>query len=126
MPANHAVRLSLLAFGALLMTGGAALAVPLDDASCAKLRDERGQLEQTGLREMMARGAAWAAVNLPAAKLREIQRLIELDEHIAFRCPLPVAAAAATGDQAVPLPKRKPRAENVAPPPKKKPSRPAN
>ena len=125
MSSSRGVRASLLALSVLLLMGGTAFATPLDETSCAKLRDERGLLEQAGLRDMMARGPAWAAVNLPAAKLREIQRLIELDEQITFRCPQPVATAAA-GDGAVPLPKRKPKAENAAPPPKRKPGKPAN
>lgn len=126
MSSNRGVRTSLLALSVLLLMGGSALATPLDEASCAKLRDERGLLEQAGLRDMMARGPAWAAVNLPAAKLREIQRLIELDEQITFRCPQPVATAAAAGDGAVPLPMRKPKAEYAMPPPKRKPGKPAN
>jgi len=131
MSSGKGVRTSLIAWSVLLLTGGSVAAVPLDEASCAKLRDERVQLEKAGVRASMAQGPAWAAANLPSAQLKDIQRLIELDEQINFRCPQPVETAATNGSSSVPIPKRKPKANDAkvndayVPPPKRKSDVPA-
>jgi hypothetical protein len=61
-------------------------ATPLDQEACAKLKVERDALEQAGVRNTMAKGPQWAKANLPADKLEQVQRLIELESQLLFRC----------------------------------------
>ena len=61
-------------------------AAPLDADACAKLKVEREALEQAGVRGNMAKGPQWAKANLPADKLEQIQRLIDLEGQLLFRC----------------------------------------
>ncbi len=104
---------------AVVVPGGVAAAIPLDLETCVRLREERLHLALAGVRENLAKGPVWGAANLPAAQLRDIERLIELDEQITFRCPDVVAAA--DGAAVVPLPKRKPKVQAAVPPPRRKP-----
>ena len=110
----------MIAGGLLLVTGAIAAAVPLDNETCRLLHGERVQLEQAGVRESMANGPEWAATNLPAARLIEIQRLIALDEQVTFRCP-GLVATLVTDSSMIPLPKRRP-ADPGVPAPKRKPA----
>lgn len=73
-------------------------AAPLPKEACETLRTERGALEGQGARSDMAKGAAWAKTNLSAERMRTIQRLIELDEQVLFRCDGARAAAAAQAE----------------------------
>ena len=91
--------LALLA--AAFWTTGAA-AAPLDAEACDKLQQEQSGLVKAGARQIMAKGAAWAAGNLTQDKLAEIQRLIEVDEQIEFRCTPPRAAKPAEQAKAPP------------------------
>lgn len=109
----------VIAGSLLLLAGATAAAVPLDSGTCRLLHEERVQLEQAGVRDRMAKGPEWAAANLPASELKDIQRLIELDEQVNFRCP-ELLAALVTDPSMVPLPKRRP-AEVGVPLPKRKP-----
>lgn len=61
-------------------------ASPLDADACARLKVERGVLEQAGVRTTMAKGPDWAKGNLASDKLQQIQRMIELDGQLLFRC----------------------------------------
>jgi hypothetical protein len=61
-------------------------AAPLDADACAKLKVEREALEQAGVRGNMAKGPQWAKANLAADKLEQIQRLIDLEGQLLFRC----------------------------------------
>jgi hypothetical protein len=61
-------------------------AAPLDADACAKLKVERDGLEQAGVRGNMAKGPQWAKANLPADKLDQIRRLLELEGQLLFRC----------------------------------------
>jgi hypothetical protein len=61
-------------------------AAPLDPDDCATLKEERAVLEQAGVRGNMAKGPQWAKANLPPDKLGQIQRLIELESQLLFRC----------------------------------------
>jgi hypothetical protein len=67
----------------------AVLAAPLDEGSCALARVEQGQLDATGVRDDVGRGADWGKANLPPERLRLVARWIELEEQILFRCPRP-------------------------------------
>ena len=69
-----------------LMACGGAAAATLDQEACARLKTELMQLELGGTRSSMAKGPEWARVNLPADKLQQIKRLIEIEEQILFRC----------------------------------------
>ena len=76
----------VLGVQALVACCGAAAAATLDQEACARLKTELMQLELGGTRGSMAKGPEWAKVNLPADKLQQIKRLIEVEEQILFRC----------------------------------------
>ena len=84
------MRRAFLPLALCVAAGIAALAdvhaTPLDQDACAKLKVERETLEQAGVRNNMAKGPQWAKANLPADKLDQIQRLIELEGQLLFRC----------------------------------------
>lgn len=115
--------LLLVAGTALLVPVTAVLAAPLDNETCTMLRNEQLQLEAAGVRDSMANDPLWSAANLPAARLNDIKRLIELDEQITFRCPpLQVVVATAEGKVVIPLPTRKPNPKAAVPRPSRKPA----
>ncbi len=62
-------------------------AAALDPDSCAKLKTEQEAMEKAGLKDEVAKGPEWAKANLPAEKLNDIKRWIEVDEQLLFRCP---------------------------------------
>jgi hypothetical protein len=94
---------------ALLAFPAGALATPLDQPTCDTLKIERDTLVAAGLETEMARGPEWAKTNLPPDRLKQIARMIEVDEQLSFRCgelatarptlkePKPVEAAAVPG-----------------------------
>ncbi len=59
----------------------------LDPESCARLKTEQETLDKAGLKDIAAKGPDWAKANLPAEKVNEIRRWIEVDEQLLFRCP---------------------------------------
>jgi hypothetical protein len=61
-------------------------AAPLDAEACARLKVEQGQLEDAGVEKDMAKGAEWAKSNLGLEKLQRVQRFIEIEEQLLFRC----------------------------------------
>jgi hypothetical protein len=69
--------------------GFAARATPLEAAECAQLKTEEAELTKAGVRANMAKGPKWAKSNLTPDAIERIQRLISVDEQIAFRCPRP-------------------------------------
>jgi hypothetical protein len=77
-------------FVAALVASVAALtqarAAPLDADTCAKLQTEHGELEQAGVEKDMENGPDWAKVNLGLEKLQRVQRYIEVEELLLFRC----------------------------------------
>jgi hypothetical protein len=85
------MRLPLLLCAALWagLTAGMANAAKLDKPICDDLKVELGLLQQKGLPAVMARGPEWAKGNLSRERLKEIERLIHVEEQLAFRCPLP-------------------------------------
>lgn len=130
----------------LLSWPGFGVAEMLDGPACNALKNEQARLAAEGLKTEMLHGPDWAKANLPASRLEQIKHLIEVEEQIAFRCPLPpppkpvepaAAAAPADGDpQAKPSKKRKkkdsgeaavsePAADDAAtPPPAKRKQKP--
>jgi hypothetical protein len=78
---RHALTLALLAAGA-----GNAWATRLDKTVCADLSTELTALLGSGLKEDMDKGPAWAAANLSPERLVSINRVVELQGQIEFRC----------------------------------------
>jgi len=86
---RDALALALIAAGA-----GAAWATRLDKTACADLNTELSSLLASGLKEDMDKGPAWGAANLSSERLVAINRVIELQGIIEFRCgALPRAIA---------------------------------
>jgi hypothetical protein len=78
-----------LVFLALAATAAAltqARAASLDAETCARLQTEQGQLEDAGVEKDMAKGPEWAKANLGLEKLQRVQRFIEIEEQLLFRC----------------------------------------
>ncbi len=71
---------------ALAAVSGGARAAPLDEAACSAAKTERDGLVAKGLDADIARGAEWGKANLPPDRLKEVARLIELNEQLTFRC----------------------------------------
>lgn len=65
-----------------------ARAEPLPKEACDLLGEEHQRLVDGGVREWMAGGAATASTRLSGEQLKAIQRYIEVDEQLAFRCGL--------------------------------------
>lgn len=63
-----------------------AVAAPLDAEVCERLQQEQVDLTRAGVKQDMAKDPTWAAANLTQDKLNRIQRLIEVEEQLAFRC----------------------------------------
>jgi hypothetical protein len=99
-------------------------AAPLDAQACDKLEQEQADLAKAGAKQNMAKGPAWAAANLSPDKLAQIERLIEVDEQITFRCSQPKAAKPPTEAKAPPKPPAADKAEAKAAAPGAKASAP--
>lgn len=63
-----------------------ARAAPLDAETCTKLETEHNGLESAGVVKDMEKGADWAKANLGMERLQRVQRFIELEELLMFRC----------------------------------------
>ena len=80
-----------LAFALLV---GTAVAKKLDKPICDDLKVELGLLQQKGVAADLAKGPDWGKANASRDRLKEIERLIFVEEQLAFRCgqlkrPLP-------------------------------------
>lgn len=71
----------------MLATASAAEAAKLEKAECEGLRVEQVTLGEAGINADLARGPEWAKANLGPERLKLIERFIELEEALAFRCP---------------------------------------
>jgi hypothetical protein len=78
-----------LAWGLAMAFAGPLLAAPLEKEVCNGLKEEREQLVVTGAKADMERGPEWAKSNLALDRIRQIERLIDVEEQLAFRCPQP-------------------------------------
>ncbi len=78
---------AVLALALLAMADGVA-AEPLPKEECEKLKGEQSTLDQTGVKELFAKGPVWGRANLDRAKLRDIERYILVEEQLSFRCGL--------------------------------------
>jgi hypothetical protein len=76
----------LAALAACVTALAQARAAPLDAEACTKLQTEHGELENAGVEKDMEKGPDWAKANLGLEKLQRVQRFIELEELLLFRC----------------------------------------
>lgn len=74
---------------AALLLPQASQAEMLDEPACNALKNEQARLAAAGLKTEMLQGPDWAKANLPPSRLQEIKHLMEVEEQINFRCPLP-------------------------------------
>lgn len=109
----------LCAAANLLLAASSVRAEPLDEPACNRLKNEQARLASEGLKTDMLRGPAWAKANLPQAKLDEIKQLMDIEEQLAFRCPLPKPPPSPTTTAAAPANDAAP-GEAKGPPVKKK------
>ncbi len=58
----------------------------IDADTCSSLRLEQIKFRQSGILDDLSKGADWAKANLPAARLREIEHYMQLDEQVKFGC----------------------------------------
>jgi hypothetical protein len=94
-------------------------AAKLDKPVCDDLKVEQGLLQQKGVASDMVRGPEWAKANLPRERLKEIERLIHVEEQLAFRCPQPKKPAAPGEDEdgnVAAAPAKNPKAAKVVKP----------
>jgi hypothetical protein len=82
------MRWSRIAWAALVLAACApgVGAAKLDKSACNLLNAELAGIVAAGARDDMERGPAWAKANLTPERLRNIQRLIKLEEQLEFRC----------------------------------------
>ena len=78
-----------LVTAAFLLTAAPVNAAKLDKPICDDLKVEQGLLQQKGVPADLARGPEWGKANLSRPRLKEIERLIQVEEQLAFRCPQP-------------------------------------
>jgi hypothetical protein len=78
-----------LALVSVVLAGGPGRSAPLDEAACTQLKEEHNKLVQSGVKTAMDRGAEWGKANADPAMLKDIARLIEVEEGLSFRCPQP-------------------------------------
>lgn len=101
-----------------------ARAEPLANDACEALNVEQATLYAGGVKDDMAKGPDWAKGNVKPARLKDIQRFIEIEEQQNFRCGLasvklnvPEPAVAEAGTAATPeTTQSKPRAKPKARP----------
>ena len=116
------MRPSRIAWGLVVLAAGSAgvSAARLDKSACNVLNAELAGMVATGVRADMEQGPEWAKANLPREKLRNIYRLIELEEQLEFRCGLSHSRVAATAPAKVDKvvvpeePVKKPKSESNA------------
>lgn len=95
------MRLTRLIFAAVVLAGGssASAATQLDKQVCTDLKAEHGWLQQKGVVGDKAKGPDWAKAHLSGERLKEIERLISVEEQLAFRCPQPPRRQAPGDDE---------------------------
>lgn len=125
-------RLLLLAGFALFIAVQPAEAAMLEADACARLKSEQALLDGRGARASLAAGPSVAG-RLSPQQLDDVRRLVEVDEQVLFRCPLPPPPKAAAkspatekgateaGEKAKPAPKLKPKTADAAEAPKPAP-----
>jgi hypothetical protein len=80
---------AVIAAGTASSLAPRASAAGLDKEACGTLALELKGLQALKVEELMAKGPDWAVANLSQGDLNLIQRFIEVDEQIKFRCKSP-------------------------------------
>lgn len=117
---NHARWSAGLLASALVAAAMVSLAQaePLAKEACDAAKTEQDTLVTGGIKDDLAKGPDWAKGNLKPDRLKQIQRYIELEETLNFRCglasarftlPEPPVEAAQPPAEAAPKPKPKAR-----------------
>ena len=86
----------------VLLPLGKAAAERLDKEACEALKAEQARLVEAGAKADMERGPEWARANLAPDRLKRIERLLEVEEGLAFRCPQPRPAPVEVEAKSVP------------------------
>lgn len=102
--ASLAILLAALSVG----SASAVHAAKLGTHACYELRVELGFLRATGAEEDMKLGPGWAKVNLTRNELKNVRRLVEVEEQLRFRCGSLRGRLIAKKPRIPDLPKRKP------------------
>lgn len=79
----------LMAVALLSALTPASSAGRLQREACEGLKGEQVKLVSAGAKSDMQRGPEWAKANLTPDRLQRIERLIDVEEQLAFRCPQP-------------------------------------
>jgi hypothetical protein len=118
-----------LAWGLAAVVAAPLLAAPLEKEVCNSLKEEHDQLVLAGAKANMEQGPEWAKANLALDRIKQIERLIEVEEKLAFRCPQPKPpleqaevlepAAAAAGAPAASEPRKRATPAKVVRAPRK-------
>lgn len=90
----------------LSAASGSVHAAKLDKEACAGLASELAAITATGIKAEMERGPDWGKANMSADRLRDVRRVLELEDELQFRCgargiykpaePAPAVPAATT------------------------------
>ena len=102
--ASLAILLAALSVG----SASAVHAAKLGTHACYELRVELGFLRATGAEEDMKLGPGWAKVNLTRNELKNVRRLVEVEEQLRFRCGSLRGRLIAKKPRIPDLPRRKP------------------
>lgn len=100
-------RWTRVAFALMLSAAsGSVHAAKLDKEACAGLASELAAITATGIKAEMERGPDWGKANMSADRLRDVRRVLELEDELQFRCgargiykptePAPAVPAATT------------------------------
>jgi hypothetical protein len=102
----------ILSLAATIGSAGAEEAPTMEDAreSCRAAANERTELVQAGVLELVGRGAAWGRTSAMPDQIARVRRYIALQERLMFDCPVGYTATVHAG----PMP----------PPPVRRPHRP--
>ncbi len=76
---------------ALLIAVMVGLVVPasaanLDPDACKKLKEDHARLVTEDVKTELAKGADWAKAHLSLYRLKEIEKIFQIEEQLAFRC----------------------------------------
>ena len=93
---------------------GEAAAERLEKEACEALKAEQARLVEAGAKADMERGPEWAKSNLAPDRLKRIERLLEVEEGLAFRCPQPRPAPVEVEAKSVPAVPAAKKAEEPA------------
>ena len=110
----------VVALAAAALGADAAHAAQHPKPICDDFKAEQTLHEKNGVAADMAKGAAWGRINLPQQRLKEIERLIHVQEQLAFKCPQPKKPVAPGEDEDgsnAALPAKAPAKAKAAPKP---------